>query len=171
MDKRSAFAPQSFLLHLEDFSIELPLACSEEQLCKVLRAVRHRQSGADGSTGALIISRFCSAAAGVTGPRYKRIENGGGFQWPRSQRGLRQLNWQEFCWLLECLSVDPAKAKSLRPYSALQCAHAFAFHQLCADLRFGHRMDVRGCMIQQNAHCQPAHISLRYPYRSERRVG
>lgn len=41
---------------------------------------------------------------------YKRLENGGGFQWPRNQQELRQLSWQEFRWLLEGLAVDQPKA-------------------------------------------------------------
>lgn len=41
---------------------------------------------------------------------YKRVENGGGFQWPRSQQELRQLSWQELRWLFEGLAVDQPKA-------------------------------------------------------------
>ena len=40
---------------------------------------------------------------------YKRIESGG-FQWPRNEQEMRQLNWQQFRWLLEGLSVDQPKA-------------------------------------------------------------
>lgn len=41
---------------------------------------------------------------------YKRMENGGGFQWPHNQQEMRQLSCQEFRWLLEGLSVDQPKA-------------------------------------------------------------
>lgn len=41
---------------------------------------------------------------------YKRMENGGGFQWPRNKQEMRQLNWQEFRWLVEGLCVDQPKA-------------------------------------------------------------
>ena len=41
---------------------------------------------------------------------YKRMENGGGFQWPRSCAEMRSLSWQEFRWLTEGLSIDQPKA-------------------------------------------------------------
>ena len=41
---------------------------------------------------------------------YKRLENGGGFQWPRSCAEMRSLSWQEFRWLTEGLSIDQPKA-------------------------------------------------------------
>lgn len=41
---------------------------------------------------------------------YKRMENGGGFQWPRSCAEMRSLSWQEFRWLIEGLSIDQPKA-------------------------------------------------------------
>lgn len=34
-------AQNKLLLHTRDFTIELPANCNEEQLCKVIRAVRH----------------------------------------------------------------------------------------------------------------------------------
>ncbi|MEG2931894.1 MAG: hypothetical protein RR825_08895 [Ruthenibacterium sp.] len=34
-------AQNQILLHAESITLELPLSCSEEELCKVLRAVRH----------------------------------------------------------------------------------------------------------------------------------
>ena len=43
---------------------------------------------------------------------YKRMENGGGFQWPRSKQEMRQLSWQEFRWLLEGLCVEQPKANN-----------------------------------------------------------
>ena len=41
---------------------------------------------------------------------YKRMENGGGFQWPRTAAEMRCLSWQEFRWLTEGLSIDQPKA-------------------------------------------------------------
>ncbi len=40
---------------------------------------------------------------------YKRMESGA-FQWSRNKQEMRQLNWQQFRWLLEGLSVDQPKA-------------------------------------------------------------
>ena len=40
---------------------------------------------------------------------YKRLTNGR-FNWPRSQRELRNLDEQSFRWLMEGLSVDQPKA-------------------------------------------------------------
>ncbi len=40
---------------------------------------------------------------------YKRMESGA-FQWSRNKQEIRQLNWQQFRWLLEGLSVDQPKA-------------------------------------------------------------
>ena len=44
------------------------------------------------------------------GKRRERMENGGGFQWPRSCAEMRSLSWQEFRWLTEGLSIDQPKA-------------------------------------------------------------
>ena len=41
---------------------------------------------------------------------YKRMENGGGFQWPRSCAEMRSLSWQKFRWLIEGLSIDQPRA-------------------------------------------------------------
>lgn len=36
---------------------------------------------------------------------YKRLENGN-FQWPRSERELKPITWQQFRWLMEGLKVE-----------------------------------------------------------------
>ncbi len=41
---------------------------------------------------------------------YKRLENGGSFQWPRGEAQARQLSEQEFRWLLEGLALEQPKA-------------------------------------------------------------
>ena len=41
---------------------------------------------------------------------YKRMENGGGFQWPRTAAEMRCLSRQEYRWLTEGLSIDQPKA-------------------------------------------------------------
>lgn len=41
---------------------------------------------------------------------YKRMENGGGFQWPRTAAEMRCLSRQELRWLTEGLSIDQPKA-------------------------------------------------------------
>lgn len=40
---------------------------------------------------------------------YKRLERGS-FQWPRSERDVRDLTPQQFRWLMEGLSIDQPKA-------------------------------------------------------------
>jgi len=40
---------------------------------------------------------------------YKRLERGS-FQWPRSEREVRDLTPQQFRWLMEGLSIDQPKA-------------------------------------------------------------
>jgi len=41
---------------------------------------------------------------------YKRLENGGRFQWPRTQEEAKKLTWQQLRWLLEGLKVDQKTA-------------------------------------------------------------
>lgn len=40
---------------------------------------------------------------------YKRLENGS-FQWPKDEKAVRSITYQEFRWLLEGISVDQPKA-------------------------------------------------------------
>jgi len=40
---------------------------------------------------------------------YKRLE-GGSFQWPRSEKDVRELSRQQYRWLLEGLSIEQKKA-------------------------------------------------------------
>ncbi len=40
---------------------------------------------------------------------YKRLESGS-FQWPRKESEARALTMQQYCWLMEGLSVDQPKA-------------------------------------------------------------
>jgi transposase len=41
---------------------------------------------------------------------YKRLENGGRFQWPRTQEEAKKLTWQQLRWLLEGLKVEQKTA-------------------------------------------------------------
>jgi len=41
---------------------------------------------------------------------YKRLENGGRFQWPRSPEEAKKLTWQQLRWLLEGLSIEQKTA-------------------------------------------------------------
>lgn len=47
---------------------------------------------------------------------YKRLESGS-FQWPRSEAEARELNAQQYRWLMEGLQIDQPKAH--RPVSGL----------------------------------------------------
>ncbi|OUO80971.1 hypothetical protein B5F52_13995 [Flavonifractor plautii] len=47
---------------------------------------------------------------------YKRLEEGN-FHWPRSGDEVRQLTWQQYCWLVEGLQID--QPKSLKEVVAL----------------------------------------------------
>lgn len=48
---------------------------------------------------------------------YKRLENGN-FKWPRSEKEVRPLSWQEFKWLMEGLEVEQPRAiKPVKPGS------------------------------------------------------
>lgn len=40
---------------------------------------------------------------------YKRLADGN-FQWPRTKEQVRELEWQQFRWLLEGLKVDQPRA-------------------------------------------------------------
>lgn len=48
---------------------------------------------------------------------YKRLEKGK-YQWPRTQEQVRELNSQEFRWLMEGLSIHQPKAH--KPVTGLQ---------------------------------------------------
>ena len=41
---------------------------------------------------------------------YKRLENGGRFQWPRDTEEAKKLTWQQLRWLLEGLKIDQKTA-------------------------------------------------------------
>lgn len=47
---------------------------------------------------------------------YKRLTGDGHFQWPRNEQEAKQLSPQQFCWLMEDLSIEQKKAISpLKP--------------------------------------------------------
>jgi transposase len=41
---------------------------------------------------------------------YKRLENGGRFQWPRKESEVRLITPQQYRWLLEGLSIEQPRA-------------------------------------------------------------
>lgn len=46
---------------------------------------------------------------------YKRLENGK-FQWPRNEKELKSISWQQFRWLMEGLQIEQKKMiKSAEP--------------------------------------------------------
>ena len=48
---------------------------------------------------------------------YKRLENGS-FKWPRDESEVKPITWQQFRWLMEGLSIYPAKTiKNTKPGS------------------------------------------------------
>ena len=55
---------------------------------------------------------------------YKRMENGGGFQWPRSCAEMRSLSWQEFRWLTEDFPLT--NPKQIRGWNGAFCEVKFS---------------------------------------------